>query len=655
MKTNLIILCLLLAVMIPGISRAQDEEPPPVSDSLQSYFDLLKTADSLKAVSVPEVRPVKEKKSYKALSVSDSISSYLLDPRLNLENNAHNSFQQDAGDFLRADPGAFIVNYQTVPLRKTVSPFTLPGDRIDVIFNNRKISPIEHQLRPDNQTDFNEIPMAPVDEIYSLHGPAGMLYGGSNTTSSLVLVPHEPDTTRAESRMVVDKGWFGYANTSGLFTIKTDYGKSVKLSADYRRSDGEYANAGDDSYHQWGEIKYPLKNNIVLDLEGRLYKRDGGFPFWPDSTSEYMDRFRRDRDLSAGLEWLHGETQNSTLEFRHQRSEGSRRLAGRTYERKLDVYDNAFTISHQIYTGDLGLEFDLEAREERYKDMDIDDNRYGGYFSAKFLIGNQGSSVAGMAKVEQVDEYDPTVSGVLIYTRRGRLAYLSASAGYTTRFPRQYELYLSPISTAVIDATADYSESGNPDLKVERQLSGNISIGIGAVGNDFLLSITGGKIYDGIDWYGRDSVEYALGVYSPINRDIRFADITARQKFSYNDIIGWTGGASYHYIEMSNTDDPPYAPDYQAFTGLNIHIYIEHFDIHLYGYGEATYNAAYYGYDGTDMGEDVILSAKLSFRIKRFQFYYIFQNAPSVEYTSREYYTIPGRYNFYGLTWRFID
>nr|MBN2277595.1 hypothetical protein [candidate division Zixibacteria bacterium] len=638
--------------MIPAVGGTIDPEP---GDSAVITPDPNPTTDS---TGLP-FRPIKialpDEKPQPRYHFADSLKYIIPKARLNLYDDAVRSFQHDAADYLRLVPSCFTVSYQTVPLRKTCSPFTLPGDRMDIIFNDNRLSPLEHHLEPDNMIDFNDLPTAATAEIYNINGPLGMIFGGYNATSSLVMFPLRPDTTRAESKMTVDKGWFGYANTKGLFTIRTVEGRQVSLAAEYRRANGEFSNAKDDAYHHWGEVDYPLKNNLNLHLQGRLYRRDGEFPFRPDSTLEYMNRFRRDRDLSVGLELIHPGGQSSTVTFRHQRSESALDQATRTYDRKLDVYDNSFHFIHERKLGGLGLFLEASARQEKYKDTDVDNKRLAGFISGKFMLGDSSLAWLGYIKAEQVGGFDPAPSAALTLIGISSRLYYSISAGYTTRFPRQYELDLNPTVNAIIGATADYSEAGNPDLKEERQLTANLTLGLGPAGNDLLVSVTGGKITDGIDWVRRDSADFILGFYQPSNHDIDFGDISIRQRLSWRDMINWSVGAGYHYIKINGNDDPAYAPDYQASSGLQIHLYSEKFDLHLYGYGEATYLSAYHGYDNADLGEDIILSIKLSFRIKKFRFYYIFQNAPSVEYSLKENYPLPGRYNYYGLTWEFLD
>ncbi len=88
---------------------------------------------------------------------------------------------------------------------------------------------------------------------------------------------------------------------------------------------------------------------------------------------------------------------------------------------------------------------------------------------------------------------------------------------------------------------------------------------------------------------------------------------------------------------------------------MELYHYVSALDVHLYGYLETTYNGPYFGNLIGNMGEQPIFNLKLSFRIKKFRFDYIFQNLSAIEYQSREDATISGRYNYYGITWEFLN
>lgn len=633
---------------------AQEEVPPRIPDSSGFKPDSAWVPDSAFMR-----RPEAKKDTTHPVdfyNIDDTLQERFLVERFNLKNDMARSFFHDAGDFLRFNPSNFIVEYQEVPLRKTVSPFNLPGDRMNVILDDRRLSPFEHLPEPDNMTNFDDIPTFQVQNAYNIEGPLGMAFGGDNSSSSLILLPHDPEGTRAESRMVAESGWNGYAYTKGLFTHESESGRSLKAGAGYRNSEGAFLDTDDDAYHQWAEVIYPLTPKVQLDLSGRLYKREGGYRHRATISAYDFERFRRDRDLSAGLRYGHNADMTSGIQFRHQRSESKLERHPGIYFRTIDMFDNAVTLTHERRLGGADLGVSLEAGEERYEDGNLTDTRKFGSVEAKYHRGRGAISYLLLLKGETASGFDPLPSAMLAVTKNGEKSYFSASVGYSSKFPRQYELYMVERAGGILtDLGDDYLEHGNPDLDPEKQLIGNLTYALGRAGNDLRLSVTGGLIKDGIDWERRDNPIYTEGEYSPVNRDIDFATATLQKKLSLGSLLYCSGGASYHYVKIDDDDDPPYSPDFQAFGNLGLYYHIKKVDVHLYAYGEAIYNDKYNGYNGQEYGQDIILNMKFTFRIKKFQFYYIFQNFPATDYYSREDYLYVDRFNYYGVTWEFWD
>jgi len=606
-----------------------------------------------------------EKVKIEFFHADDSISAYLLNERLAYSDQLDRSFHRDAADLVRFNPSNFIVEYQSTPLRKTLSPFCLPGNRINVILNNRTLNPFEHTFEPDNMIDFNDIPTAPVRYVYNVEGPLGMVFGAKNSTSSIILFPYNPDSTIAESKLLVDKGSFGYAYTKAIFANRYKSGQSIRLAVGYRKADGAYTYTDDDAYHQWGEIIYPLNKRIRLNLNGRLYRRDGSFIVQPDYLNNYyLYRFRRDRDISAGLDYAVSSNQKSSVEFRHQRSESAMNRQNIEYNRGFDIFDNSLIFSHEGKLGDNFFKARLLFSHEKYDESGRRVTQHCGLIDVSYLHGDSAAAWLLYLKADKVVGYEPAPSAALFYSKYGEKYYLSGSLGYSTKFPRLYELYLTDHAFRINSSAtgSDYFESGDNNLKPEKQLVGNISFGWGKVGNDLLLSATGGKIFDGIDWQKSDNPppdvawsNNTVGIFRSKNNDIEFANITARQRLSWRDNLHFSGGASYHFMRIDGETDLPYSPDYQLFSNLELHLYIKYLDLHLYGYGEAIYNQPYYGYRNIELGENIILNGRLSFRVKKFRFFYIFQNVLASVYELREDYVIPGRYLTYGITWEFLD
>ena len=259
--------------------------------------------------------------------------------------------------------------------------------------------------------------------------------------------------------------------------------------------------------------------------------------------------------------------------------------------------------------------------------------------------------------VRYVEDYDLLAGGAVVFYRETERVLLTLSFGYSEKAPTLYELHLPFQRATIYSGTSDYANVGNDSLKTEKQLVGNITFEYGSLENSIGVNVTGGKIFDGIDWQNvlqSDSIgEYTL--FYPVNGDIDFINVTVGPKLSITDFLKFNAGASYHYVDYENFDDKAYLPEYQVFSGLGLHLYWAKKLMHLYAYGEVVYNGRYNGYKEEYLGEDLIFNGKLSFSLKKFEFHYVYQNILDTEFRSREYITFSGRYNYFGIIWNFLD
>ncbi len=594
------------------------------------------------------------------LSFRDSLCQIFLSDRFDLTSQFVRSYGHDAGDYISSNPSNFSTTYQPFPLRKTVSPYGLPGNRLDVILGDNALHPVEHLPEPDNQIGFEDIPTAPVQKIYNVEGPLGKIFGGDNSTASLIMLPVRAKSSRAESELVVDVGNLGYSNTKAVFTEQKKSGRLIQLAAEYRRSDGFDDSFGDSTYHHWADIIYPINNKLNLNLNGRLYRHRGNFPL---RLKPKFTRNRRDRDFSARFDYSFSAHNKSNLGIRHQRSETETDIIRQPYKRDIDIIDNSIFYAHESIFGKTYMSHELTMTEEEYHNFNYFMTRHRAKLNSNMFWGDSTISFAANISAEKVGGYDPAPSAVLAYKMESESFYLSISSGYVTKFPRQYELDLTPQIDKFIDATVnDYYESGNVYLKPEKQLSGNLTVSLGPINNDLTISITGGKIFDGIDWkqFSLDTNGLSLTAFKTYNQDIEYANLSITKRISLGTKLFWTGAGSYRYLSIDGNDSPSYAPDYQFNTGLELNHYLKFLDLHLYGYIEAGYVGPYqsypaYGKAASDLGEKFVSNMKLSFRIKSFRFYYYWQNLFAANYNPREDYGIRDLLFYYGFTWEFLD
>ena len=255
-------------------------------------------------------------------SFDDSVAAYFLPPRLNLADDLTRSFQHDPGDFFRFSPSFLTLEEQLTPYRKTISPFDLPGNRLNYILDSRALHPLEHLPEPDNKVDLDDIPASPVQNIYNINGPLGLVFGADNTASSLIMQSRMPDGPVPISKVVVDKGGSGYANTKALLAGRSAGSQSLRAALEYRKALTDNQYFSDDGSHQWGELIHPVGQRLRVDLNGRMYGRQGIYSVRPDVSAIFNpDRYRSDRDYNAALNYRLKQSNKLQVSLRHQTSQ----------------------------------------------------------------------------------------------------------------------------------------------------------------------------------------------------------------------------------------------------------------------------------------------------------------------------------------------
>ncbi|MFQ6008960.1 MAG: hypothetical protein ACE5K8_08435, partial [Candidatus Zixiibacteriota bacterium] len=260
---------------------------------------------------------------------------------------------------------------------------------------------------------------------------------------------------------------------------------------------------------------------------------------------------------------------------------------------------------------------------------------------------------------DYVEDFGVLPSGVAVLFRESPRIFLMVGVGYSERAPSLYELHLPFVQKSAIygSGQAKYADQGNSELKKEKQLTGNVTLELGSPDNSIEISVTGGNIFDGIDWQNQEVTD-SLGTYilfSPINGDIAFVDVSVQPKLRLKNFLHLLVGGAYHYLDYKEFESKAYSPEYQFFSGMELHVYWSQKLLDLFAYGEIVYTGTYDGYDKKGLGNELVANAKLSLGLKDFRFHFVFQNALSNVYSAREYITFPGRYFYYGLTWSFLN
>jgi hypothetical protein len=619
--------------------------------------DSLTEADTISASFEERYEQFKKRRGrHPGLSYFDSLTAYFTSDRLNQHSQVDRSFFHDAGDYFRSDPSYFVLEPQVTPLRKTVQPFGLSGDRLNLLVSGRRLRPFEHIPEPDGLTDLNDIPTALDDDIFLLPGPVGQVFGGRSSVATLLTRPGSTSSYAPETALLADKGSFGYSHVRGRYSKKFMSGRAIDMSIGYRDADGPDVNRKDDAYHYFGNFYFPIAGSSGFRAWGQLYDRDGNFVVRPEMGGAAVLRERFDRSVRFSFDFHNSDnTVRTEIGYKHLR-QGAYWTGN--YKGRLNLTGHGAFAFREWVSGHTIFQTQVDGDYLEYDDGPKNLNRVSAELSfgaVRLCQGYRWALTAGTGYAEGFGLL-PVAAGVLFRELPGFLFMLSL--GYSEREPSLIELHLPyQESTIYGSSSSSYTERGNGDLKQERELVANMTVELGSPENNIGMSITGGKIFDGLDWQSQPKTD-SLGsptFFSPINGDVTFINVSIQPKLKLKDFVTFTGGGAYHYLDYDAFESKAYSPDYQFFSGTELHVYWSQRLLDLFAYGEIVYTGPYDGYDKKGLGQELLANAKLSFGLKDFRFNFVFQNVLSRVYQSREYITFPGRYFYYSLTWTFLN
>ena len=584
------------------------------------------------------------------LSFQDSLTAYYLPARWNLREDIDRSFYHDAGDYFRFDPSFFVLEPQIMPMRKTVQPYGLAGDRLAILAGGKSRHPFEHVVEPDGLMDLSDIPTALDHTVALLPGPVGMIFGADHSVASLYTLPERSDSTNPRSSFIVDKGIYSYSNARGRYAKEFTDGRQIDMSIAYRNSDGIATGTGDDAYFYTGNFIFPLGEDWEFQVDGQLYDRTGVYQVRHLEFGAPLQRDRIDRNAQVRIgHYNSARDVKYGLTYSHLR-QGSA-LTG-NYDRNLNQTGNGLAISRQWFGGGFAFKAELSGDQLTYDTWSDKYTRMSAGASLQLARLSRPWGVSAVLKQNHVDDFGFLPSAALLLQRDAEKSLFSLSVGYSERAPSMNELLL-PYLEARLYQTDGYADQGNPELISEKMLDGSLQLAIGRPDNSLSLALNGGKIWDGIDWVtSRDPIKT---IFTPRNGDIDFAAVTAIGRVRLADFMRLRSGASYNQVEYASIKNRVYAPEYQAFSGMELHLFWRQKLIDFYAYGELVYVGPYDGYVESGLGDEVVTNVKLSFKMGHFRFHWIVQNSLSAIYNPRDYWKNPGYAGYYGFVWDFLD
>jgi len=680
MMRPLLLTTLSLVVLLAVPCLAQEEDtiliPPPEMDTsrtvLPSEADtsrfLLPSGDTVLVDTLKEVdRAMLEFERRQAeyqeqervirkpeFSFFDSLVSYYTSPRLDQRDQIDRATYHSAADYLRFSPSYVVREHQATPMRSTVQPFGLSGNRVNIISNRITLEPFEHIVEPDGLTDFSDVPTALDKSLYVLPGAAGLLFGGRQATATLVTMPARPKSYEPETGILVDQGSFDYNHIRGRYSKVFSNSREIDMSVGYRNADGIMPHRDDDAYHYTGRIFQPIGQNYGISASGWLYSREGSFVVRPDRGGAVLSRHRADRSGEISLD-RQNSNHDARYAFGYRYLKQSSHIDG-AYKGRFDKKGWGAFMSREWLGGSTLAKSEINSFHTEYNNGSENFVRDRGQAYLSIANTSAGLRYALRAGTQYIDGFGLLPDAAVVFSSDGSALYVLLSLGYAQRAPTLLELHL-PVKQVQIygSGVPDYADKGNPQLTQEKQLVVSGLVEWGSPETNLRLTITGGKIRDAIDWqdYRIVGAEGVYRLFKPVNENIDFTDFSLEQKLRLKDFLRLRSGAALHSVTYETVKTKPYSPDFQLFSGLELHYYWPQKIMDLFAYGELAYQSEYEGYDRKGLGKELIANVKLSFRIKDFRFYYAIQNALSNVYEPREYMINPGRYNCFGFEWNF--
>jgi len=581
----------------------------------------------------------------------DSLVHYMVTPRWNLRDDVDRAFFHDPGDYFRFNPAYFRLEPQVTPLRKTIQPYGLSGNRFGLLIGGQSYAPFEHMIEPDGAYDLNDAPTALDSTVAILPGPVGMLMGAQHSAAGLLTLPSRYGDHNPHTSMIVDKGAFGYSYARGRYSKAFTSGKQLDFSIGYRITDGSNSLQDDDAYYYTGDIILPLSPSWVLRTRGRLYDRTGHYQWRPLADGRRSERNRIDRSAEVSLQHLNaGQAMRYEFGYRYRRQGSS--LTG-PYDANLNCFGQGLFAAREWWRGRTAVRFSIEGEWSKFDDWWSFHERYSGAAGLEIARLTEPWRMALRLRHESTGGFNSLPMAIGLIARESEGWYLMLSAGYSERAPSLYELKLRRTEANIYGTGIDYADHGNSDLVKERQLIGSVELQLGSATTNLTANVTGGRIRDGIDWWNHP--EDGLTVFSPINGDVDFVTGTLTTRVSLWDFFHLLGGGSYHVYDYAQFPNKPYSPEYQGFAGGELHWYWRSRLIHFYAYGEVEYVGPFDGYVESDLGNQPVINGKLSLGLRKFRFHWVFQNIFLQNVRNRDFFTETSRFTYFGFTWDFMD
>ena len=199
-------------------------------------------------------------------------------------------------------------------------------------------------------------------------------------------------------------------------------------------------------------------------------------------------------------------------------------------------------------------------------------------------------------------------------------------------------------------------ERGNPGLKAEKTLAGNVTVAYTAGKYELSASANGGRLIDVIYYDRRSPYEGSFPEIIPDNDKMAFADINLSG--SFHDVWWFYGVASVtgRMVDSDRYGDrPPYSPRWQLYAQAGLRYFVEKVRVHLRLFGDMTFTEKPLSYHLEQLETLPIFGWGVNASLKDLTFYYLIHNATSQPIPQPEGYGYSSWFYSWGINFRMLD
>lgn len=598
-----------------------------VSDSVLPAADSLATVDTA-AVEAPVPPPV---------ALIDSLVYYFARHIYPFDLQEDDLYPRNAAGFVYQEASFFAMSAMETPLRTTAAPFGLPGGQITVRSRAAEYAPFDRTTPTDGLIDFDDIATGDVARAGIVEGPLAGFNSVRAGSALLYLEPFEIPEGPARSRLIVERGAFGYAYTRGRIARMFSRKVGFAFSTDYRKGEGYRFNTDDDSYNVRARGRYIYRRRNQVDVSLGVYRRKGGF-------STYR-RLRRDQQLTVTVtrQGVFG----GQIQGRYNLDLSRSADPYKTIRPRNTFAEMVLTMPRRRVL----LQVTARLGKEQYYLNLLYKRRFYGFGEIAGLAEAMGGRVFFFGRAGDAENEEIALEGAAGYAARWRERWnFILSGGRLHRRPDLADLYLMKRTSG-----AGLVERGNPDLGSETRTFGNAMLAGNGGKAEASVSVTAGRA-EKIVYYDRRSSTPGQLEIIPDTDKLTFGEVNVGG--SFHDLWLFFGrvSASARRIESERFGGrPPYSPRWQIYGQLGLKYLVARYKVRIRLFGDVTYTERPLSFLLQELETTAVISGGINASLKDFTFYYMIHNMLNQFHLQPEDYGYTGWFYSWGFHWKFLD